>query len=87
MSGSLNKVMLIGNLARDPEVRTFDNGGKVCNLRLITNETWTDRDGTPRASLELTADRVRFLGDREADEEGKAPPEVKEEATGDEIPF
>jgi len=53
----------------------------------IEASAWTDRDGTPRASLELTADRVRFLGDREADEEGKAPPEVKEEATGDEIPF
>jgi len=53
----------------------------------IEASAWTDRDGTPRASLELTADRVRFLGDREADEAGKAPPEVKEEATGDEIPF
>ncbi len=52
MSGSLNKVMLIGNLARDPEVRTFDNGGKVCNLRLITNETWTDRDGNRQERAE-----------------------------------
>lgn len=52
MSGSLNKVMLIGNLARDPEVRTFDNGGKVCNLRLITNETWSDRDGNRQERAE-----------------------------------
>ena len=42
----------------------------------IEASAWTDRDGTPRASLELTADRVRFLGDREADEEGKAAGEV-----------
>ncbi len=45
MAGSLNQVSLIGNLARDPEVRSFDNGGKVCNMRLITNETWTDKEG------------------------------------------
>lgn len=43
MSGSLNKVQIIGNLGRDPEVRTFQNGGKVCNLRIATSETWKDR--------------------------------------------
>ncbi len=44
MAGSLNKVMLIGNLGRDPEVRSFQNGGKVCNLRIATSETWRDRN-------------------------------------------
>ena len=44
MAGSVNKVMLIGNLGRDPEVRTFQNGGKVCNLRIATSETWKDRN-------------------------------------------
>jgi single-strand DNA-binding protein len=44
MSGSLNKVMVIGNLGRDPEVRNFQNGGKVCNLRIATSETWKDRN-------------------------------------------
>ncbi len=44
MAGSLNKVMLIGRLGRDPEVRNFQNGGKVCNLRLATSETWKDRN-------------------------------------------
>ncbi len=44
MAGSLNKVMLIGNLGADPEVRTFANGGKVCNLRVATTETWKDRN-------------------------------------------
>jgi len=43
MAGSINKVILVGNLGRDPEVRTFQNGGKVCNLRIATSETWKDR--------------------------------------------
>ena len=45
MAGSLNKVMLIGNLGADPEVREFQNGGSVCNLRIATTENWKDRDG------------------------------------------
>lgn len=44
MAGSVNKVILIGNLGRDPEVRSFPNGGKVCNLRIATSETWRDRN-------------------------------------------
>lgn len=44
MAGSVNKVILIGNLGRDPEVRTFQNGGKVCNLRIATSENWKDRE-------------------------------------------
>ncbi|WP_083100208.1 single-stranded DNA-binding protein [Pseudophaeobacter leonis] len=43
MAGSVNKVILIGNLGRDPEVRSFQNGGKVCNLRIATSENWKDR--------------------------------------------
>lgn len=45
MAGSLNKVMLIGNLGADPEIRSFQNGGKVCNLRIATTENWKDREG------------------------------------------
>ena len=48
MSGSLNKVMLIGNLGRDPEVRSFPSGGQVCNLRIATSETWRDRESGER---------------------------------------
>lgn len=44
MAGSLNKVILIGNLCADPEVRSFQNGGKVANLRIATNESWKDRN-------------------------------------------
>ena len=44
MAGSVNKVILIGNLGRDPEVRTFQDGGKLCNLRIATSETWKDRN-------------------------------------------
>ncbi len=45
MAGSLNKVMLIGNLGADPEIRSFQNGGRVANLRIATSETWKDKDG------------------------------------------
>ena len=44
MSGSVNKVIILGNLGRDPEVRSFQNGNKVCNLRIATSETWKDRN-------------------------------------------
>jgi single-strand DNA-binding protein len=44
MAGSLNKVTLIGNLGADPEIRSFQNGGKVANLRLATSENWKDRN-------------------------------------------
>jgi len=44
MAGSVNKVILIGNLGRDPEVRTFPSGGKVVNLRIATSENWRDRN-------------------------------------------
>ena len=44
MAGSVNKVILIGNLGRDPEVRSFANGGKVVNLRIATSESWRDRN-------------------------------------------
>lgn len=43
MAGSVNKVILIGNLGADPEVKSFQNGGKIANLRIATSETWKDR--------------------------------------------
>lgn len=43
MAGSVNKVILVGNLGADPEVKSFQNGGKVCNLRVATSESWKDR--------------------------------------------
>ncbi|GHE02428.1 single-stranded DNA-binding protein [Defluviimonas sp. 20V17] len=48
MAGSVNKVILIGNLGADPEVRDFPSGGKVCNLRIATSETWRDRNSGER---------------------------------------
>ncbi|MCC5986387.1 MAG: single-stranded DNA-binding protein [Pararhodobacter sp.] len=48
MAGSVNKVILIGNLGRDPEVRSFPNGGRVVNLRIATSETWRDRNSGER---------------------------------------
>ena len=43
MAGSVNKVILVGNLGADPEVKSFANGGRICNLRIATSETWSDR--------------------------------------------
>jgi single-strand DNA-binding protein len=43
MAGSVNRVTLIGNLARDPECKTMQNGGKVCNLTIATSESWRDK--------------------------------------------
>lgn len=48
MAGSVNKVILVGNLGRDPEVRSFANGGKVCNLRIATSESWRDKQSGER---------------------------------------
>ena len=48
MAGSVNKVIIIGNLGRDPEVRSFQNGGKVVNLRIATSETWRDKQSGER---------------------------------------
>jgi len=43
MAGSVNKVILIGNLGADPEIRTLTSGDRVCNLRIATSESWRDR--------------------------------------------
>ncbi len=48
MAGSVNKVILVGNLGADPEVRTFGNGGKVAKLRMATSESWKDRQSGER---------------------------------------
>jgi single-strand DNA-binding protein len=43
MAGSINKVILIGNVGKDPEIRNMQNGGKIANLTLATSETWNDK--------------------------------------------
>ena len=48
MAGSVNKVILVGNLGQDPEIRSFQNGGKIANLRIATSETWKDRNSGER---------------------------------------
>ena len=48
MAGSVNKVIIVGNLGRDPESRSFQNGGKVVNLRIATSESWKDRNSGER---------------------------------------
>jgi single-strand DNA-binding protein len=44
VAGSVNKVILVGNLGKDPEVRSFANGGKVCNFSIATGDTWKDKN-------------------------------------------
>ena len=48
MAGSVNKVILVGNLGRDPEIRSFQNGGRVANFTVATNERWTDKGSGER---------------------------------------
>jgi single-strand DNA-binding protein len=52
MSGSVNRVIIIGNLGRDPEVRSFPSGGKVVNLRIATSEHWKDKSGERKERTE-----------------------------------
>ncbi|MEO0386102.1 MAG: single-stranded DNA-binding protein [Pseudomonadota bacterium] len=66
MAGSVNKVILVGNLGADPEVRSFQNGGKVCNLRIATSERWRDRNsGENREKTEWHS--VAIFNERLAD--------------------
>jgi single-strand DNA-binding protein len=48
MAGSVNKVILVGNLGRDPEARTLNSGSRVVNLRLATSESWRDKTSGER---------------------------------------
>ena len=48
MAGSVNKVILVGNLGNDPEVKAFDNGGEVVNMSIATSETWKDKQSGER---------------------------------------
>lgn len=53
MAGSVNKVILVGNLGRDPEVRSLQSGDKVVNLSVATSERWKDKNtGEPREKTE-----------------------------------
>lgn len=48
MAGSVNKVIIVGNLGADPEIKTFQNGGKIANLRVATSESWKDKQSGER---------------------------------------
>ena len=62
MAGSVNKVILIGNLGADPEIRTLNSGDRVANLRLATSETWRDR-GTGERREKTEWHRVVIFND------------------------
>jgi single-strand DNA-binding protein len=52
VAGSVNKVILVGNLGADPEARSMNNGGEVVNFNLATTERWNDRDGQRQEKTE-----------------------------------
>jgi single-strand DNA-binding protein len=66
MAGSVNKVILVGNLGRDPEIRSFQNGGRVANLSLATSENWKDRT-TGERKEKTEWHRVAIFNDRLVD--------------------
>jgi single-strand DNA-binding protein len=66
MAGSVNKVILIGNMGKDPEVRTTQDGNKIVNLTLATSETWNDRASGERKER-TEWHRVVIFNDRVAD--------------------
>jgi single-strand DNA-binding protein len=53
MSSSVNKVILIGNLTKDPEVKSFDGDRKACRFSVATNRTWKDKDGEKKEEVEF----------------------------------
>ena len=63
MAGSVNKVILVGNLGRDPEVRSFQNGGRVANLSIATSENWRDK-ATGERKERTEWHRVAIYNDR-----------------------
>ena len=66
MAGSVNKVILVGNLGRDPEIRSLQDGNRVCNLSLATSENWRDKNtGERREKTEWH--RVVVFNDRLVD--------------------
>ena len=66
MAGSVNKVILVGNLGKDPEIRTLQSGTKVANLSVATSETWTDK-ATCERKERTEWHRVVIFNDRLAD--------------------
>src|SRR5215469_12580464 len=66
MAGSVNKVILVGNLGKDPEIRTLQSGTKVANLSVATSETWNDRQSGERKER-TEWHRVVIFNDRVAD--------------------
>jgi single-strand DNA-binding protein len=66
MAGSVNKVILVGNLGKDPEVRSTQDGSKIVNLTLATSETWNDRASGERKE-KTEWHRVVVFNDRVAD--------------------
>ena len=70
MAGSVNKVILLGNLGADPEIKSFQNGGRIANLRIATSESWKDKntgerkDRTEWSSVVIQSDGLVGVAER-----------------------
>jgi len=62
MAGYVNKAIIVGNLGNDPEIKSFDDGNKVCNLSVATTEKWTGKDGEKQEKTEWHRVVVRQSG-------------------------
>ncbi len=60
MSGSVNKVILVGNLGSDPEIRRLNSGDQVASLRIATSDTWRDRNTGGASRADRMAQRCHF---------------------------
>ena len=60
MAGSINKVILVGNLGKDPEVKNFDNGGVVCQFPMATTESYWDKEKNQRIDLPTDWHNIRI---------------------------
>ena len=61
---SVNKVILVGNLGKDPETRYMPEGGAITNITLATTPTWKDKEGNDRYTTEIVADSMQLLGSK-----------------------
>jgi len=70
MAGSVCKVIIVGNLGADPEIKSFQNGGRICNMRIATSESWKDRNSGERKertewhSVVITGDGLIGVAER-----------------------
>ena len=74
----INKVIIVGNLGNDPEIRTMPNGEQIANISVATSESWTDKN-TDRYTTEIQGDNLQMLGGRQDESKQAKPSKAKPE--------